>query len=78
METVETSAPVLELLEWISSRPRTYDEALGVYGTHCPRHSTWENALAAGLIEVRRNGASGSHVALTEAGRSQLDTRPPT
>jgi len=74
--TVPTQAPsssVLQLLDWISVRPRTYAETLGAWHTHCPRLPVWEDALAAGLVEVRRNGAGdGSLVALTPAGTSAL------
>jgi len=66
------SAPVLQLLDWISLRPRTYAETLETWHTHCPRLPVWEDALAAGLVEVRRNGADGSVVALTSAGASAL------
>jgi hypothetical protein len=69
---VPTQAPsssVLQLLDWISLRPRTYAETLEAWHTHCPRLPVWEDALAAGLVEVRWSGAGdGSLVALTPAG----------
>jgi hypothetical protein len=67
------NSSVLQLLDWISLRPRTYAETLETWHTHCPRLPVWEDALAAGLVEVRRNGA-GSVVALTSAGTSALRT----
>ena len=76
MRAMPTQAPspsVLQLVDWISLRPRTYAETLEVWHTHCPRLPVWEDALAAGLVEVMRNGAGdGSHVALTPAGASAL------
>ncbi len=67
------SASVLQLLDWVSLRPRTYSETLEAWHTHCPRLPVWEGALAAGLVEVRRNReGSGSLVALTSAGASAL------
>jgi hypothetical protein len=73
VETEIQSASVLALLDWIALRPRSYSETLEVWHTHCPRLPVWEDALAAGLVEVRRDGAGdGSLVALTPAGMSAL------
>jgi hypothetical protein len=67
------TASVLALLEWISLRPRSYTETLEAWHTRCPRLPVWEDALGAGLVEVRREGAgTGSLVALTPAGASSL------
>jgi hypothetical protein len=66
------SPAVLELLEWISPGGRGYSETLEAWKTHCPRLTVWEDALAAGLVEVRRNGGDESQIAVTSAGRSAL------
>ena len=63
---------VLELLDWVERRPRSYAEAMEAWTTHCPRLTVWEDALAAGLVEVVRNGWEGSSVALTVGGRAAL------
>ena len=66
-------ASLLEFLEWISRDRRTYTDAMDEWKTHCPRLSVWEDALASGLVEVRRSGgANGSTVALTETGKAAL------
>jgi hypothetical protein len=65
---------LLALLEWISEHPRTYSEAMEAWKTHCPRLSTWEDALAEGLIEIARGGDSASStVRLTPAGTAALN-----
>jgi hypothetical protein len=64
------SASVVQLLDWVSAAPRTYSETLEVWKTHCPRLSTWEDALSGGLVAVRRTGAGESLVVLTDAGAS--------
>jgi hypothetical protein len=71
-ETVNTS--MLELLTWISSRPRTYGEAMQAWRSSCPRHSVWEDALLSGLIEVVEAGdiLDQCQVVLTERGRMKL------
>jgi hypothetical protein len=58
----------LELLVWVDGGERTYAEAMQTWGSWCPRHSSWEDALADRLIRVRRG-----EVLLTEAGRAALD-----
>ena len=66
-------APTLELLAWLAERPRTYRETMDAWRTSCPRLSVWEDALAEGLVAVRREGASDSLVGLTRVGRAALD-----
>jgi len=63
-------ATTRELLAW-AEPGRTYAELTEAWSSWCPRHSTWEDALAARLVRVVRDG-SGSRVVLTEHGRSAL------
>ena len=65
---------ILELLTWVSSRPRTYEETMEAWRTTCPRHSVWEDALIAGLIEIVDGGdtINKSTVTLTPQGRAVL------
>ena len=65
---------MLELLSWVVSRPRTYDEAMDAWRSNCPRHTVWEDALIDGLIQVARGGARHqSQVSLTPRGQAILD-----
>jgi hypothetical protein len=77
MSTVEgiADAPTLELLAWVSARPRTYVDAMEAWQSHCPRLTIWEDALHAGLIRIER-----SRVTLTLLGQTTLDgwKRQPT
>ena len=61
------SAPTLELLVWISERPRSYAETMEAWTSHCPRLTVWEDAIADGLVAVGRDG-----VLLTPNGRAAL------
>jgi hypothetical protein len=63
-----TRALTLQLLEWISSRPRTHAEVLAAWRTTCPRLSIWEDACIDGLID---QGAGGI-VAVSAKGRLLL------
>lgn len=60
----------LQLLDWIESCPRTYDETIGAWRTTCPRLSVWEDANIDGLIDL-----AGPIVRLTNKGRAALDAQ---
>ena len=65
---------MLEFLSWISSRTRTYAEAMNAWQTSCPRHTIWEDAIIDGLIQL--NGGETLHdpeVILTPRGKAYLD-----
>lgn len=66
----QNAALTRQLLEWIASAPRTYAETLDTWHSHCPRHTIWEDALAAGLIEC--DGGREAIVKLTASGREYL------
>ena len=57
---------------WLSSRTRTYDEAIEAWHSHCPRLTVWEDALIDGLIRIERVDNGNSTVALTGRGRATL------
>jgi hypothetical protein len=64
----------LELLTWISARPRSYAAAMEAWRSSCPRHSVWEDALVDGLIEVVEYGETmeQSQVVVTLRGRALM------
>ena len=64
---------VLDLLEWLTIRDRSYEETMDAWRTSCPRLTIWEDAMSAGLIE-RLPGSSlaDATVHVTEAGRTWL------
>ena len=64
----------LQLLEWISSRSRSYGQAMEAWRSTCPRHSVWEDALIAGFIQVLDDGLpmNDAEVVLTDQGRAVL------
>jgi hypothetical protein len=72
----EVSSSTLELLHWIGREPRSYSETMDAWTTHCPRLTVWEDALVAGLVEVRRDDGAESQVVLTGAGTSALRGAP--
>ena len=68
--TEPANALTLQLLEWISDRPRNYAEVLDAWRTSCPRLTILEDASIAGLIDCEsRNGRA---VSLTPKGKALL------
>ena len=69
------SALMIELLEWLSARPRTYGETMEAWRTSCPRMPVWEDARDRGLIQVVHSdgvGIDDAPVKLTPLGRAVL------
>jgi hypothetical protein len=58
-------ALVVDLLAWVSARPRTYRETLDAWRTSCPRLPVWEDTLDSGLVAVVRDEGVELKVALT-------------
>jgi hypothetical protein len=71
------SPAIVEVLSWVTARPRTYGETMEAWRTSCPRLSTWEDATLGGLVEVHSGdaGVSASTVTLTPSGRAVLGGR---
>jgi hypothetical protein len=66
----------VDFLQWISSRPRTYADAMEAWRTSCPRNSVWEDALIGGLIQIENgNRVNESTVSLTPKGKAILDVQ---
>jgi hypothetical protein len=68
-DTVENL--ILDLLEWVSDRERTYEDTMSAWRTSCPRLPVWEDANDRGLVEI-----AGDLVRVTAAGEELLGQRP--
>ena len=65
---------ILDLLEWVASGERTYEEVMEAWRTSCPKLPVWEDANDRGLVTRElRNGRS--IVRITASGRALLDRR---
>lgn len=69
----QNAALTRQLLEWVASGLHTYAETLDVWHSHCPRHTIWEDALEAGLVDCA--GGREDPVVLTRAGEAALHSR---
>ena len=49
-DTVETL--ILDLVEWVGRKERTYQETMEAWRTSCPRLPVWEDATERGLVET--------------------------
>jgi len=74
-DTVETL--LLDLLEWLSTKERTYQETMEAWRTSCPRFPIWEDANDRGLIEAEQSNGSFL-VRLTASGFALLKARRPS
>jgi hypothetical protein len=71
-DTVENL--ILDLLEWVGRKERTYEETIDAWRTSCPRLPVWEDANDRGLLEAAfANGRSV--VRVTPAGAAFLQKR---
>jgi len=67
---------ILDLVEWVGRKERTYHETMDAWRTSCPRLSVWEDATDCGLVEtVFTNGRS--LVRVTAAGFNFLKEKRP-
>jgi hypothetical protein len=65
---------MIQFLEWVLSRNRTYDETMAAWRTSCPRLSIWEDAMIDGLIQIENDDSSQqSVVKLTPRGLASLE-----
>jgi D-3-phosphoglycerate dehydrogenase len=69
--TEAVEALVLDLLEWLSVRDRSYEETMAAWRTSCPRLPVWEDANDRGLVRVE-NGKGRSSVRVTQVGLALL------
>jgi hypothetical protein len=66
----QNAALTRQLLEWIGTAPRTYAETIETWRSSCPRHTIWEDALIAGLVD--HSGGAAGLVTLTASGKALL------
>lgn len=65
---------ILDLLEWVATRERSYEEVMDAWRTSCPKLPVWEDANDRGLVHtVQSNGRS--IVKVTPSGIVLLEQR---
>lgn len=72
---IENETLVTDLLEWVSSRPRTYAETMDAWRTSCLRLTIWEDAIDLGFVVRDYRKGSAPAVRITSGGRKFLEAR---
>jgi len=58
---------IVDLVEWVDARERTYEEVMSAWRTSCPRLPIWEDACDRGLVTTDYRT-----VRVTDTGRALL------
>jgi hypothetical protein len=67
-------ALIVDLLEWLSTRERSYDEVMDAWRTSCPKLPVWEDANDRGLVTITLDEINGRHiVGVNTLGRTFLE-----
>ena len=74
MPDTVVEALIIDLLEWLTKRERTYEEVMEAWRTSCPKLPVWEEANDRGLV-VRENVNGRCVVRITSSGRELLAQR---
>jgi len=67
---------ILDLLEWLTIRERTYSEVMDAWRTSCPQLPVWEDANDRELI-LRENKNGREIIRVTPSGQAFLAQRRP-
>jgi hypothetical protein len=59
---------ILDMVEWIADKPRTYPDVLDAWQTSCPRLTVWEDAVARGYVMQNVVPKIGAMVSVSPAG----------
>ena len=74
MADTVVEALILDLLEWLAARERTYQEVMDAWRTSCPKLPVWEDASDRGLVR-RENRDGRCIVGVSPSGHALLDRR---
>jgi D-3-phosphoglycerate dehydrogenase len=67
MADTVVEALILDLLDWVAQRERTYEEVMDAWRTSCPKLPVWEDANDLGFVEIEKG-----MVRITSSGRAHL------
>jgi hypothetical protein len=74
MADTVVEALILELLEWLATADRSYEEVMDAWRTSCPKLPVWEEANDRGLV-IREDVNGRCVVKITSSGRDLLVQR---
>jgi hypothetical protein len=65
MPDTVVEALILDLLDWVAERDRSYEEVMAAWRTSCPKLPVWEDATDRGYVKTK-NGI----VSITASGHA--------
>ena len=74
MTDAVVEALILDLLEWLATADRSYDDVMDVWRTSCPKLPVWEEANERGLV-IREDANGRCVVRVSSSGRALLAQR---
>ena len=74
MTDAVVDALIVDLLDWLSTGERTYQEVIDIGRTSCPRLPVWEDAIDRGLV-MREEANGCCTVKITSSGLALLEQR---
>lgn len=74
MADTTVEALILDLLEWVASRERSYADVMDAWRTSCPKLPVWEEANDRGHVSTEYINGSAI-VRITPSGLALLDHR---
>lgn len=77
MADTVVEALILELLQWLAKRERSYEEVMDAWRTSCPRLPVWEDANDRGLV-MKEEVNGRCIVRITSSGLALLQQRRPS
>ena len=66
---------ILDLLEWIGRKPRSYADVIDAWRTSCPRLTVWEDAMDRGFTAREHKPGREVMIVLTKSGKEFLCER---
>ena len=76
MADAVVEALVLDLLEWLAARDRSYEEVMDAWRTSCPSLTVWEDAIDADLITRVHTAGQPTRIEVTQRGQALLAAHP--
>jgi D-3-phosphoglycerate dehydrogenase len=74
MTDAVVEALILDLLEWLATADRSYEEVMDAWRTSCPKLPVWEEANERGLV-IREDANGRCVVRVSSSGRALLAQR---
>lgn len=70
--TQTNHALMLDLVEWVALKPRSYTDVMDAWRTSCPKLPIWEDAVDQGLVVREHRKGAAAVVKVTQSGHALL------